>query len=82
MAFQDEVESLSRKLKPVLGKEIDTLCLAYITQTDSRSRAETVGIIYSLTSQYFDETFDKKLLLLSLPKAAFLRSRISLSNRI
>lgn len=66
MAFQDEIESLFRKLKPVLGKEIDSLWLAYHTQTDSRSRAEVLGMLYSLASQYLDETFDKKLLL-SLP---------------
>jgi len=38
MSWQDEVESLFRKLKPVLGKEIDALWLAYNTQTDARSR--------------------------------------------
>ena len=68
MAFQDEVEALFRKLKPVLGKDIDTLWLAYNTQTDPRSRAEIVGILYSLASKYLDETFDKKILL-SLPEA-------------
>ena len=68
MHFQDEVESLFRKLKPVLGKEIDSLWLAYHTQTDPRSRAEILGILYSLASQYLDETFDKQLLL-SLPDA-------------
>lgn len=68
MAFQDEVESLFRKLKPVLGSEIDSLWLAYHTQTDPRSRAEVLGILYSLASQYLDETFDKKVLL-SLPFA-------------
>jgi len=67
MTWQDEVESLFRKLKPVLGKEIDSLWLAYNTQTDSRSRAEIVGILYSLASKYLDETYDKKLLL-SLPE--------------
>jgi len=68
MAFQDEIESLFRKLKPVLGKEIDSLWLAYHTQTDQRSRAEVLGILYSLASQYLDETFEKKILL-SLPSA-------------
>jgi hypothetical protein len=68
MVFQDEVEALFRKLKPVLGKEIDSLWLAYNTQTDPRSRAEIVGILYSLASKYLDETFDKKILL-SLPEA-------------
>jgi len=68
MAFQEEVEALFRKLKPVLGKEIDALWLAYNTQTDSRSRQEIVGILYSLASKYLDETFDKKLLL-SVPEA-------------
>jgi len=63
MPWQDEVEGLFRKLKPVLGKEIDALWLAYNTQTDARSRAEIVGILYSLASKYLDETFDKKLLL-------------------
>ncbi len=67
MTWQDEVESLFRKLKPVLGKQIDTLWLAYNTQTDSRSRAEIVGILYSLASEYLDETYDKKLLL-TLPE--------------
>jgi len=68
MAWQNEVEALFRKLKPVLGKEIDALWLAYNTQTDSRSRQEIVGILYSLASKYLDETFDKKLLL-SVPEA-------------
>lgn len=67
MTWQNEVESLFRKLKPVLGKQIDSLWLAYNTQTDSRSRAEIVGILYSLASKYLDETYDKKLLL-SLPE--------------
>jgi len=67
MTWQDEVEALFRKLKPVLGKEIDALWLAYNTQTDSRSRGEIVGILYSLASKYLDETFDKKLLL-SVPE--------------
>jgi len=67
MTWQDEVEGLFRKLKPVLGKEIDALWLAYNTQTDARSRAEIVGILYSLASKYLDETFDKKLLL-SVPE--------------
>lgn len=67
MIWQDEVESLFRKLKPVLGKQMDSLWLAYNTQTDSRSRAEIVGILYSLASKYLDETYDKKLLL-SLPE--------------
>jgi DNA-binding MarR family transcriptional regulator len=67
MGFQDEIESLFRKLKPVLGKQIDSLWLAYNTQTDSRSRAEIIGILYSLASKYLDETYDKKLLL-SLPE--------------
>ncbi len=67
MTWQDEVESLFRKLKPVLGKEIDSLWLAYNTQTDSRSRAEILGILWSLASKYLDETYDKKILL-SLPE--------------
>lgn len=67
MSWQDEVESLFRKLKPVLGKQIDSLWLAYNTQTDSRSRAEILGILWSLASKYLDETYDKKLLL-SLPE--------------
>jgi hypothetical protein len=68
MAWQDEVEGLFRKLKPVLGKEIDALWLAYNTQTDSRSRQEIVGILYSLASKHLNETFDKKVLL-SVPEA-------------
>lgn len=67
MTWLDEVESLFRKLKPVLGKQIDSLWLAYNTQTDSRSRAEIIGILYSLASEYLDETYDKKILL-SLPE--------------
>jgi hypothetical protein len=66
MTWQDEVESLFRKLKPVLGRQIYSLWLAYNTQTDSRSRAEIIGILYSLASEYLDETYDKKILL-SLP---------------
>lgn len=67
MTWQNEVESLFRKLKPVLGKQIDSLWLAYNTQTDSRSRAEILGILWSLASKYLDETYDKKILL-SLPE--------------
>ena len=63
MTFQDEVESLFRKLKPVLGKQIDSLWLAYNTQTDSRSMAEILGILWSLASEYLDETFERKILL-------------------
>jgi hypothetical protein len=79
MNFQEEVESLFRKLKPVLGKEIDSLWLAYNTQTDSRSRAEIVGILYSLASKYLDETFDKKLLL-SLPDAEIISGDFELGK--
>ena len=67
MVWQNEVESLFRKLRPVLGKQADALWLAYNTQTDPRSRAEIVGILYSLASRYLDETYDRKLLL-SLPE--------------
>lgn len=66
MTFQNDVESLFRKLKPVFGKQIDSLWLAYNTQTDARSRAEILGILWSLASKYLDETYDKKILL-SLP---------------
>jgi len=66
MTWQNEVEALFRKLKPILGKQIDSLWLAYNTQTDSRSRAEILGILWSLASKYLDETYDKKILL-SLP---------------
>lgn len=79
MNFQEEVESLFRKLKPVLGKEIDSLWLAYNTQTDCRSRAEIVGILYSLASKYLDETFDKKLLL-SLPDAEIISGDFELGK--
>ena len=79
MTWQNEVESLFRKLKPVLGKEIDTLWLAYNTQTDSRSRAEIVGILYSLASKYLDETFDRKLLL-SVPDADVILGEYELGN--
>jgi len=67
MVCSNEVESLFRKLRPVLGKQADALWLAYNTQTDPRSRAEIVGILYSLASRYLDETYDRKLLL-SLPE--------------
>jgi len=79
MAFQDEVETLFRKLKPVLGKEIDALWLAYNTQTDLRSRQEIVGILYSLASKYLDETFEKKLLL-SVPSADVADGEYRLGN--
>ena len=78
MTWQDEVESLFRKLKPVLGKEIDSLWLAYNTQTDSRSRAEILGILWSLASKYLDETYDKKILL-SLPDSFGVRFILGLS---
>jgi len=79
MVFQDEVEALFRKLKPVLGKEIDTLWLAYNTQTDARSRAEIIGILYSLASKYLDETFDKKILL-SLPEKDIISGEYELGS--
>ena len=66
-SWHDEVEGLFRKLKPILGHQIDSLWLAYNTQTNSQSRAEIIGILYSLASKYLDETFDKKILL-SLPE--------------
>ncbi len=79
MTFQEEVEALFRKLKPVLGREIDSLWLAYNTQTDSRSRAEILGILWSLASEYLDETFDKKILL-SLPEKEFIDGEYKLGK--
>jgi len=79
MTWQNEIEALFRKLKPVLGKEIDTLWLAYNSQTDSRSRAEIVGILYSLASKYLDETFDRKLLL-SVPDAEVIAGEYEVGN--
>ena len=81
MTWQEEIESLFRKLKPVLGNEIDSLWLAYNTQTDSRSRAEIVGILYSLASKYLDETYDKKLLL-SLPEKEIIDGEYGLGKVI
>ena len=79
MTWQDEVESLFRKLKPVLGEEIDSLWLAYNTQTDSRSRAEILGILWSLASKYLDETYDKKILL-SLPEEEIISGEYKLGK--
>ena len=62
-SWHDDVEGLYRKLKPILGHQINSLWLAYNTQTDSQSRAEIIGILYSLASKYLDETFEKKILL-------------------
>jgi len=81
MTWQNEVESLFRKLKPILGKEIDSLWLAYNTQTDSRSRAEILGILWSLASKYLDETFDKKLLL-SLPEKELIGGEYKLGKLV
>lgn len=77
--FQDEVEGLFRKLKPVLGKQIDSLWLTYNTQTDHRSRAEIVGILWSLASKYLDETYDKKILL-SLPDKEIIEGEYKLGK--
>ena len=63
MAFQDEIEALFRKLKPLLGEEADALWIAYNTQTDLRSKAEIAGLLYSLASKYLNETYEKRLLL-------------------
>jgi len=63
MAFQNDIEELFRKLKPFLGEEADALWLAYNTQTDSRSKAEIAGLLYSLASRYLNETYEKRLLL-------------------
>jgi len=81
MTFQDEVEGLFRKLKPVLGKQIDSLWLAYNTQTDSRSRAEILGILWSLASKYLDEIYDKKVLL-SLPDREIINGEYKLGKVI
>jgi hypothetical protein len=64
MTWQNEVESLFKKLKPVLGEEkINKLWLAYQTRTDQRSRAEILGILRVLASRYLDENYERKVLL-------------------
>ena len=77
--MESEVKDLCRKLKPVLGKQIDSLWLAYNTQTDSRSRAEIIGMLYSLASEYLDETYDKKILL-SFPEKAVINGEYRLGK--
>lgn len=69
MTWQNEVEKLFKKLKPVLGEEkINQLWLAYQTRTDARSRSEILGRLQVLASKYLDENFDKKVLLSVPPK--------------
>jgi len=80
ISWQSEVESLFRKLKPVVPN-IDALWLAYNTQTDSRSRAEIIGILYSLASKYLNETYDKKILL-SLPDKEIIDGEYKLGSVI
>lgn len=64
MTWQNEVESLFRKLKPVLGEEkINKLWLAYQTRTDSKSRSEILGVLQVLASKYLDENYERKVLL-------------------
>lgn len=69
MTWQNEVENLFKKLKPVLGEEkINQLWLAYQTRTDQRSRSEILGRLQVLTSKFLDENFDRKVLLSVPPK--------------
>lgn len=68
MVWQSEVEGLFRKLRPILGSEIDALWIAYNTQTDVRSRMEILGVLYSLASKCLGESYEKKLLL-SVPES-------------
>jgi hypothetical protein len=64
MTWQNEVESLFRKLKPVLGEEkINKLWLAYQTRTDPKSRSEILGVLQVLASKYLDENYERKVLL-------------------
>ncbi len=69
MKWQNEVENLFKKLKPVLGEEkVNQLWLAYQTRTDPRSRSEILGRLQVLASKYLDENFDRKVLLSVPPK--------------
>lgn len=69
MTWQNEVENLFKKLRPVLGEEkINKLWLAYQTRTDPRSRSEILGRLQVLVSKYLDENYDRKVLL-SVPPA-------------
>jgi DNA-binding MarR family transcriptional regulator len=69
MKWQNEVENLFKKLKPVLGEEkINQLWLAYQTRTDPRSRSEILGRLQVLASKYLDENYDRKVLLSVPPK--------------
>lgn len=69
MKWQNEVENLFKKLKPVLGEEkINQLWLAYQTRTDPRSRSEILGRLQVLASKFLDENFDRKVLLSVPPK--------------
>jgi type IV secretory pathway VirB4 component len=64
MTWQNEVESLFKKLKPVLGEEkINRLWLAYQTRSDQKSRSEILGILQVLASRYLDENYERKVLL-------------------
>lgn len=69
MTWQNEIEELFRKLKPVLGEEkLNRLWLAYQTRTDPKSRSEILGILHVLAAKYLDENYERKPLL-SVPSA-------------
>jgi hypothetical protein len=69
MTWQNEIEELFRKLKPVLGEEkLNRLWLAYQTRTDPKSRSEILGVLHVLAAKYLEENYDRKVLL-SVPSA-------------
>jgi hypothetical protein len=62
MTWQNEVENLFKKLKPVLREEkINQLWLDYQTRTDQRSRSEILGRLQVPASKYLDENYDRKV---------------------
>ncbi len=64
MSWQNEIEELFRKLKPVLGAEkLDRLWLAYQTRTDQKSRNEILGVLRVLAARHLNDNYDKKILL-------------------
>jgi hypothetical protein len=64
MAWNNEIETLCSKLKPVLGEEkVNRLWLAYQTSTNQKSRSEIIGTLQVLASKYLDENYEKNVLL-------------------
>jgi len=73
-----EIEEICSKLRPILGKKIDKLYLAY--QLEPNMRDEIRGLLFALAEKYLQETYQRKEILLEPPPEDIARGKYKLGK--